>query len=102
MTPQPGCQSWFGEFLLQLRSFQYNSTFRHSYPVSLSRRHEPKKLTCPQLNGFIAQLLEHCSSIAEVMGSNPVEVTWVSTRPNCLKFVQLIVKVIAGVLMYAR
>ena len=29
--------------------------------------------SCSQLSGSIAQLVEHCTGIAEVMGSNPVE-----------------------------
>ena len=36
-------------------------------------KHEPNKLTCSPLCDFIAQWLEHCTGIAEVMGSNPVE-----------------------------
>ena len=35
--------------------------------------HEPNKLTYSQVSGFSAQLVEHCISIAEVMGSNPIE-----------------------------
>ena len=31
--------------------------------------HEPNKLTSSQLSGFIAQLVEHCTGISEVMGS---------------------------------
>ena len=30
---------------------------------------------CSQLSGFIAQLVEHCTGITEVLGSNPVEAT---------------------------
>ena len=36
------------------------------------RKNEPNKLTCSQLSGFKAQLVKHCTSIREVMGSNPV------------------------------
>ena len=41
----------------------------------LSREHmsQSSKLTCSQLSGFIAQLVEHCSGIAEVMSANPAE-----------------------------
>ena len=37
--------------------------------------HEPNKLTYrySQVSGFSAQLVEHCTSIVEVMGSNPIE-----------------------------
>ena len=49
----------------------------------------PKKLTCSQLCGFIAHLVEHCTGIAEVIGSNPVGTTWIfqvsrSQTENCL------------------
>ena len=36
-------------------------------------RYELNKLTLLPMCGFIAQLVEHRTSIAEVMGSNPVE-----------------------------
>ena len=36
------------------------------------------KLSCSQLCRFIAQLVEHCTGIPEVMGSNPVEATRIS------------------------
>ena len=35
--------------------------------------HEPNKWTCSQLYGFIAQLVEHCTGIAEVIDSRPPE-----------------------------
>ena len=35
------------------------------------------KLTCSQLSGFIARLVEHCIGVAEVIGSNPFEATWI-------------------------
>ena len=38
---------------------------------------EPNKLTFSQLSAFMAQLIEHCTSITEVAGSNPVEATWI-------------------------
>ena len=37
------------------------------------RRFELNKLTSLPMRGFIAQLVEHCSSIVAVTGSNPVE-----------------------------
>ena len=46
-------------------------------------------LTCSQLSGFIAQLVKHCTAIAEVMGSNPVEAAWIFQLPrrdNCLNY----------------
>ena len=36
-------------------------------------RYELNKLTLLPMCGFIAQLVEHRTGIAEVMGSNPVE-----------------------------
>ena len=48
---------------------------------------EPNKLTCSQLSGLIAQVVEHCTNIAEVVDWNPVEATWsfqVSMWDNCL------------------
>ena len=36
---------------------------------------QPNKLICSQLFGFIAQLIQHCTGIAQVMGSNPVGAT---------------------------
>ena len=36
-------------------------------------RYELNKLTSFPLCGFIAQLVEHCTDIVEVTGSNPVE-----------------------------
>ena len=32
-----------------------------------------QNMTCYQLGGFIVQLVEHCTGLSEVMGSNPVE-----------------------------
>ena len=46
-------------------------TSRHFTPHG---RHELNKLTSLPICGFIAQpLVEHCTGIAEVTGSNPVE-----------------------------
>ena len=36
-------------------------------------RYELNKLASLPMCGFIAQLVEHCTSIVEVTGSNPVE-----------------------------
>ena len=51
------------------------------------RTHEANKLTCFQVSDIRAQLVKHCTSIAEVMGSNPVEAACffrVSLIDNCL------------------
>ena len=32
-----------------------------------------QNITCSQLTGFIIQLVEHCTDIADVMGLNPLE-----------------------------
>ena len=48
--------------------------FIYTYIISLlSGRYEPNKLTSLPMCGFIAQLVEHRTGIAEVTGSNPVE-----------------------------
>ena len=49
-------------------------------------RHELNKLTSLPMCGFIAQLVEHRTSIAEVTGSNPVEaLSFFRLLSNCLK-----------------
>ena len=47
----------------------------HIYLISFhsSRENELNKLTSLPMYGFIAQLVEHRTGIAEVTGSNPVE-----------------------------
>ena len=46
----------------------------HTYIISLlTGRYELNKLTSLPMCGFIAQLVEHRTGIAEVTGSNPVE-----------------------------
>ena len=53
--------------------FTYES-FRIHYIISLlSRENMNSQLTSPPMCGFIAQLVEHRTGIAEVTGSNPVE-----------------------------
>ena len=48
--------------------------FIYTYIISLlTGRYELNKLTSLPMCGFIAQLVEHCTGIAEVTGSNPVE-----------------------------
>ena len=42
-------------------------------PALFSRKNELNKLTSLPMYGFIAQLVEHRTGIAEVTGSNPVE-----------------------------
>ena len=41
--------------------------------IPMSEMNELNKLTLLPMCGFIAQLVEHRTGIAEVMGSNPVE-----------------------------
>ena len=48
--------------------FMYNFTSFHC-----TGRYELNKLTSLPTCGFIAQLVEHCTGIAEVTGSNPIE-----------------------------
>ena len=48
--------------------------FIYTYIISLlAGRYELNKLTSLPMCGFIAQLVEHRTGIAEVTGSNPVE-----------------------------
>ena len=44
-----------------------------SHDFHCTGRNELNKLTLLPMCGFIAQLVEHRTGIAEVMGSNPVE-----------------------------
>ena len=54
---------------------QYKYELFHIYFTSLhcTGKHELNKLTSLPMCGFIAQLVEHRTGIAEVTGSNPVE-----------------------------
>ena len=48
--------------------------FIYTYIISLvTGRYEHNKMTSLPMCGFIAQLVEHRTGIAEVTGSNPVE-----------------------------
>ena len=50
-------------------------------------RYELNKLTLLPMSGFIAQLVEHRTGIAEVMGLNPVEaVIFFRLLSNCLNW----------------
>ena len=50
-------------------------------------RYELNKLTLLPMCGFIAQLVEHRTGIAEVMGSNPVEaLIFFRLLSNCLNW----------------
>ena len=56
------------------RSSKYMNYFIYTYIISLlTGRYELNKLTSLPMCGFIAQLVEHRTGIAEVTGSNPVE-----------------------------
>ena len=61
-------EEWSSQFKQLENYFIYTS--RHFTPHG---RHEPNKLTWLPMCGFIAQLVEHRTGIAEVTGSNPVE-----------------------------
>ena len=54
---------------------QYKYELFHIYFTSLhcTGKHDLNKLTSLPMCGFIAQLVEHRTGIAEVTGSNPVE-----------------------------
>ena len=54
--------------------FKYMNYFIYtSHHFTPRGRYELNKLTSLPMCGFIAQLVEHRTGIAEVMGSNPVE-----------------------------
>ena len=56
------------------RQFKYMNYFIYtSHHFTPHGRYELNKLTLLPMYGFIAQLVEHRTSIAEVTGSNPVE-----------------------------
>ena len=68
-----------GAVLYQL-SYQANWELITLYDLSYIHRYSSPSagnITNPQCNelpvGFIAQLVEHCTGVAEVMGSNPVQ-----------------------------
>ena len=76
--------------------FKYMNYFIYtSHHFTPHGRHGLNKLTSLPMCGFIAQLVEHCTSIAEVMGSNPVEalVFFRLLLSNCLngKFTAMII-----------
>ena len=68
---------------------QYNMNFIYIYFTSFhcKGRYELNELTSLLMCGFTAQLVEHCTGIAEVTGSNPVEaLIFFGLLPsNCLK-----------------
>ena len=55
---------------LQFKNELFKYNLHHFTP---NGRYELNKLTSLPTCGFIAQLVEHCTSIAEVTGSNPAE-----------------------------
>ena len=67
---------------------QYKYELFHIYFTRFhcTGRNELNKLTLLPMCGFIAQLVEHRTGIAEVMGSNPVEalIFFRLLLPNCL------------------
>ena len=64
----------FVEFISSREEFKYMNYFIYTYIISLlTGRYEFNKLTSLPMCGFIAQLVEHRTGIAEVTGSNPVE-----------------------------
>ena len=62
------CDDFSSTTAVHMNYFIYTS--RHFTPHGI---HELNKLTSLPMCGFIAQLVEHRTGIAEVMGSNPVE-----------------------------
>ena len=68
--------------------FKYMNYFIYTYIISLlTGRYEHNKLTSLPMCGFIAQLVEHRTGIAEVTGSNPVEaLIFFSLLSSCLNW----------------
>ena len=75
------CNSYNYEFFIYDHSSLSSTTAVHIWIISyefhiislLTGRYELNKLTSLPMCGFIAQLVEHRTGIAEVTGSNPVE-----------------------------
>ena len=60
--------------LIFFNAVSFKETSSHFYIISLlSRENMNSQLTSLPMCGFIAQLVEHRTGIAEVTGSNPVE-----------------------------
>ena len=60
-----------------------------NFPVYAIGKKKPEKITAStkRMCGFIAQLVEHRTGIAEVMGSNPVEADFFRLLlSNCLNW----------------
>ena len=69
--------------------FKYMNYFIYiSHHFTPHGRYELNKLASLPMCGFIAQLVEHCTGIAEVTGSNPVEalVFFKLLLSNCLNW----------------
>ena len=60
-------------FDLQLQFKYMNYLIDTSHHITPQGRYELNKLTLLPMRGFIAQLVEHRTGVAEVTGSNPVE-----------------------------
>ena len=64
--------------------------FIYTYIISLlTGRYELNKLTSLPMCGFIAQLVEHRTGIAEVTGSNPVEALIFFFQASSFQFLKL-------------
>ena len=62
-----------GEVQIIIRSFIYSLAFFTIYGYIMNSQHDQLPV------GLIAQLVEHCTGIAEVMGLNPVQ-AWIFFR----------------------
>ena len=62
------------KYIWNILQFKYMNYFIYtSHHFTPHGRYELNKLTSLPMCGFIAQLVEHRTGIAEVTGSNPVE-----------------------------
>ena len=67
--------------------FKYMNYFIYtSHHFTPHGRYELNKLTSLPMCGFIAQLVEHRTGIAEVTGSNPVEALFRLPLSHCLNW----------------
>ena len=63
-----------------------------------------QNMTCSQLSDFIVQLVEHCTSIAEGMGSNPLKPSefFMSLKETIIIILAYIVQVSARMTSFSR
>ena len=81
LLKKSGLQRWTPDFFTAMITLHFRLIPQYKYELfhiyftwfHCTGRNELNKLTLLPMCGFIAQLVEHHTGIAEVMGSNPVE-----------------------------